>query len=93
MGWGLIIGCIFFCLQVDGHLYLEEWGGGASKWGWGEAYKRQFTILYVNHDRGLILIIRAGRPLPHALSPCSVRNWSPEEETLIKATRSIAQDF
>ena len=18
----------FFCLQVDGHLYLEEWGGG-----------------------------------------------------------------
>ena len=72
---------------------LRSGGGGAGKGGGGGAYKGQFTILYVNHDRGLILIIRAGRPLPHALSPCSVRNWSPQEETLIKATRSIAQDF
>ena len=61
--------------------------------GVGWAHKRQFTILCVNHDSGLILIIRAGRPLPNALSPCSVRNWSPQEETLIKATGSIAQDF
>ena len=87
MGWGLIIGCSF--------LFTGRWTyilrrGGTNKWVWGVAYKRQFTILY---DRGLILIIRAGRPLPHALSPCSVRNWSPQEETLIRATGSIAQDF
>ena len=51
-GWGLIIGCIFFCLQVDGPISR---GGGAKKRGWSGAYKRQLTILCVNHDRGLFI--------------------------------------
>lgn len=52
-GWVLIAGSIFFVYrQMD--LSLEE-GGGANKRGWGGAYKRQLTILYVNHDRGLFI--------------------------------------
>lgn len=51
-GWVLITGSIFFVYrQMD--LSLEE--GGANKRGWGGAYKRQLTILYVNHDRGLFI--------------------------------------
>lgn len=34
---------------------LRRGGGGANKRGWGGAYKRQLTILYVNHDRGLFI--------------------------------------
>lgn len=35
--------------------YLLRRGGRANKRGWGGAYKRQLTILYVNHDRGLFI--------------------------------------
>ena len=53
-GWVLITGSIFF-LFTGRWTYLLRRGGGANKRGWGGAYKRQLTILYVNHDRGLFI--------------------------------------
>ena len=52
MGVGTYNRKYFFCLPVDGPISC---GGGANKRGWGGAYKRQLTILYVNHDRGLFI--------------------------------------
>lgn len=53
-GWVLITRSIF--LFTGKWTYLLRRGGGrANKRGWGGAYKRQLTILYVNHDRGLFI--------------------------------------
>ena len=52
-GWVLITRSIF--LFTGRWTYLLRRGGGANKRGWGGAYKRQLTILYVNHDRGLFI--------------------------------------
>ena len=54
-GWVLITRSIFLFTGRWTYLLRRGGGGGAYKRGWGGAYKRQLTILYVNHDRGLFI--------------------------------------